>query len=243
MHADPTQFHHQEQTMKTLQHHLAAATAALALFGAGAPAQAATATLYGARADFLAALGGASTVSQDFEGYASGTNLSGVQVLPGVTMSTNLSSLDVFNSPSLGQIAFATSRNQPEALYDIALSGGYKAFGFDIAGYDPNTPGPGFLSFYFADGDLSYTLIPVLPNNATETTPLFFGVISDQAVVGVRWSEGPEIGGINCCEETGLDNLIAAAPVPEPGSGALLFGGLGAGAWLVRRRRIAADRA
>jgi hypothetical protein len=59
----------------------------------------------------------------------------------------------------------------------------------------------------------------------------------------VRWSEGPEIGGINCCEETGLDNLIAAAPVPEPGSSALLFSGLSAGAWLLRRRRVDADRA
>ncbi len=229
--------------MKTIQHHLTVATAALALFGAWGAADAATATLYGTRADFLTALGGASTVSQDFEGYAAGASLAGVQVLPGVTMSTNLASLDVFNSPSLGKVAFATSRDQPEALYDIALTGGYQAFGFDIAGFDPSTPGPGFLSFFFADGDLTYTLIPVLPTNATETTPLFFGVISDQAVVGVRWSEGPEIGGINCCEETGLDNLIAAAPVPEPGSSALLFSGLTAGAWLVRRRRLASDRA
>lgn len=227
--------------MKSIHHHLSVATAALALLGAWGSAEAATATLFGTRADFLTALGAASTVSQDFEGYAAGTNLTGVQVLPGVTMSTNLDSLNVFSTGSTGKVAFATSRNQPEALYDVKLSGGYTAFGFDIAGFDPNTPGPGFLSFYFADGDLTYTLIPVLPNNPTELTPLFFGVISDTALVGMRWSEGPEIGGINCCEETGLDNLIAAAPVPEPGSSALLFGGLGAGAWLMRRRRIESE--
>jgi hypothetical protein len=232
----------QEFTMKTVHQHLTVATAALALLGAFGSAEAATATLFGARADFLTALGGASTVSQDFEGYAAGTSLSGVQVLPGVTMSTNLDSLNVFSTGSTGNVAFATSRNLPEALYDITLSGGYKTLGFDIAAFDPATPGPGFLSFYFADGDLTYTLIPVLPTNPTESTPLFFGVISDTELVGVRWSEGPEIGGINCCEETGLDNLIAAAPVPEPHSGALLFGGLGAGAWLLRRRRIGAEQ-
>ena len=219
------------------------ATVALAvaatLAASMASAHATTATLYGTRAEFIAALAGAPTLTQSFEGFAAGTSLVGVQVLPQVTVSTNLASLEVMDGGAISKIAFASSRNQPEAQYNIQLGGDYRAFGFDIVGFDPATPGPGFLSFFFADGDLTYTLIPVLPTNATETTPLFFGVISNTRLVGIRWSEGPELGGIACCEETGLDNLIAAAPVPEPNSGLLMAGALGAAGWALRRRRWA----
>jgi hypothetical protein len=160
-----------------------------------------------------------------------------VQVLPGVTMSTNLANLDVFNSGALGNVAFATTRNQPETFYDINVAGAYKAFGFEINAYDPATTGPGFLSFFFTDGDTTYTQIPVLPP-ATESTPIFFGVIADKAVTKITWSEGPELN-FSCCEETVIDNLVAAQPVPEPSSGLLLAGGLGAAGWLIRRRRPA----
>ena len=202
-------------------------------------AHATTATLYGTRAAFITALAGAPTLTQNFESYAAGSSLLGVQVLPQVTLSTNLAHLDAVDSAGIGRIAFASSRNLPEAEYNIQLGGNYKAFGFEIVGFNPATPGTGFLSFFFGDGDLTYTLIPVLPTNATEATPLFFGVISDQRLTGIRWSEGPELGGIACCEETGLDNLIAAAPVPEPGPGWLMAGGLGAASWVLRRRRKA----
>ena len=229
--------------MKTLEFKLSRALVATALAAALAAsmgsAQATTATLYGTRAEFLTALGGAATVTQDFQSFAAGSNLAGVQVLPQVTLSSNLASLAVLDSATLGKVAFASPRNQPEATYDIHFGGNYKAFGFDIAGFDPATPGPGFLSFFFADGDITYTLIPVLPTNANESTPLFFGVISSSRLTGIRWSEGPELGGIACCEETGLDNLIAAAPVPEPGRGLLMAGGLGAAGWALRRRRYA----
>jgi hypothetical protein len=205
------------------------------LAGSVGGAQAVTATLYGTRAEFLAGLAGAPTVTQDFNSMAVGTNLLGMNVLPGVTMSTNLDSLNVFNSVSLGNVAFATTRNLPEAEYNINVNNAYKAFGFEINAYDPATPGPGLLSFFFADGDITYTLIPVLPP-LTESTAIFFGVIADKAITRITWSEGPEIA-FNCCEETVIDNLIAAQPVPEPGSWMLMAGGLAACAWVTRRRR------
>jgi hypothetical protein len=207
---------------RTLQT-LCCAAASTLLLGT---AQAASPTLFGNQAAFLAALGATPTQTQNFEGYAPGTNLIGVQVLPGVTIGTNLAQLEVFQSIGPNRVAFASDRNQPEAIYNIRLGAGYLAFGFEITGFDPATPGPGFLDFIFADGDTTYTGIPVLPTNPTESTPLFFGIISDVPVLGIRWSEGPETNGIDCCEETGLDNFIAANPVPEPGTYGLMALGL-----------------
>lgn len=220
-----------------LLHQAACLGVALAAMGLAGGAQAATATLFGDRTDFLTALGGASTVTQDFEGFADGANLLGVDLLPGVTATTNLAELRVFQGSGDKEM-FISDRNQPEAIYDLHLAPGYHAFGFDIEAFNPATPGPGFLNVYFSDGDTTYTGIPVLPTNATEDDPIFFGVISDKAITRITWSEGPEIGGIQCCEETALDNLVAANPVPEPsavallGAGGALIGGLGA----VRRR-------
>jgi hypothetical protein len=214
-----------------------ATTLAVSLAGAITGAQAVTATLYGTRAEFLTGLAGAPTVQQDFNSMAAGTNLVGMNVLPGVTMSTNLPNLSVFNSVGLGNVAFANApRNLPESVYTINVNNAYKAFGFEINAYDPATAGPGFLSFFFADGDTTYTLIPVLPP-ATESTPLFFGVIADKAITKITWSEGPELN-FSCCEETVIDNLIAAQPVPEPSTALMMFAGIGAAGWLARRRRV-----
>jgi hypothetical protein len=218
--------------MNITKHFAVAALAAAATLGS---AHAATVSLFGTRADFLTGIGAVPTLTQDFEGYATGANLVGVDVLPGISVSTNLDSLTVFNSASLGKSAFASTRNQPEAIYNINFTGDTKAFGFDIAAFNPDTPGPGFLSFFFADGDTTYTLIPVLPSNATEQDPLFFGVVSSSPLTSIKWSEGPEINGFSCCEETGLDNFVTLSPIPEPSSWALMIAGLGSLGWYVRR--------
>ena len=55
-------------------------------------AQAAVFTVYGDRTAFLTALGG-TTITQDFESFADGQNMAGVDFLPGVSVSTNMDRL------------------------------------------------------------------------------------------------------------------------------------------------------
>ncbi len=221
--------------MQTSRHHHRRALLTAALLAAATGANAATAVIYGDRTDFLAALGGAPTVTQDFEGYADGTSMFGVEFLPGVTADTNLAQLEIFQGSGDKEL-FILGRNQSTADYEVLVGGNYRALGFDIEAFDPATPGPGFLSYFFTDGDITYTGIPILPLNATENDPLFFGVISDTPIQSILWSEGPETDGISCCEETALDNFVAS-PVPVPAAGWLLASGLGALA--LRRRKSA----
>lgn len=220
------------------QHHTfqRLATASLLALVAASGAQAANVTLFGDRTAFMSAIGASPVVTQDFESFSAGTNLSGVEILPGVTAATNLANLNVFQGSGDKEM-FATTRNQPEATYTLNIGGSYKSFGFDIEAYNPATPGPGFLDIYFADGDATYQSIPVLPTNATENDPLFQGIVSDTAITKIVWREGPEIGGVACCEETALDNFVAVQAVPEPGTTAMLLAGLGIfGLPAVRRR-------
>lgn len=221
--------------------HRLAATALLAITATGA-SQAANVTLFGDRATFLAAIGAAPVVTQDFESFASGTDLAGIDILPGVNVSTNLANLNVFQGFGDKEL-FATTRDLPEAEYSINVTGLYTSIGFDIDAFNPATPGPGFLDYYFADGDTTYQGIPVLPLNATENDPIFQGIISDTAITRIVWREGPEIGGISCCEETALDNFVAVQAVPEAGTTAMLLGGLGIVVLPAVRRRLGQLRA
>lgn len=202
----------------------ALAMLATSLLASASSTYAATAVIHGDRTDFLNALGGAPTFTQDFEGYAAGTDMLGVEFLPGVTADTNLDSIEIFQGSGDKEL-FIHSRNQPTAEYEILVGGNYRAMGFDIEAFDPATPGPGFLSFFFTDGDITYTGIPILPLNATESDPLFFGVISDTPIASILWSEGPETDGISCCEETALDNFVVS-PVPIPAAAWLFASGL-----------------
>lgn len=194
------------------------------LLAGASTTHAATAVIHGDRTSFLNALGGAPTSTQDFEGYAAGTNMFGVEFLPGVTADTNLGSLEIFQGSGDNEL-FILGRDQPTAEYEILVGGNYRAIGFDIEAFNPATPGPGFLSFFFTDGDITYTGIPILPLNATENDPLFFGVISDTPIASILWSEGPETDGISCCEETSLDNFVTS-PVPIPAAAWLFASGL-----------------
>lgn len=177
------------------------------------PVFSATYTTYGLtanaaadRASFTAGLGGALALQQDFETYTPGTDLDGVEFLPGISATSNMDNVQAF-STSGTTVLFGFPRVALiDDYYDIGITAQYRAVGFDIIAYDPNTPGPGHLKVDFSDGDS--TTIDVYPNNLTESDPLFFGVISDTPITNIRWTEGPELGGGN--EETGLDNFIVS---------------------------------
>jgi len=186
-------------------------------------------------ASFQAALAGAPTFTQDFEGMASGTNLLGVPFLPGVTASSTGTTLEVFDSAAIGHLMFGTPRTGTEFHYDIVLSSPYNAIAFDIQAFDPRAQ-PGHLEVFFADAtSTSFNIGPA----ASETTPVFFGIVAGGNISSVRWSEPFDPISARCCEETGLDNFVIAQAVPEPSEVALLSAGLGVllGAGRLRKRR------
>jgi hypothetical protein len=185
---------------------------------------------------FQAALGGAPTFTQDFEAMAPGTNLLGVPFLPGVTAATTGTTLEVFNSASIGHVMFGSPRTGSEFHYDVNLSTPYNSIAFDIQAFDPNAK-KGRLDVFFADAtSTSFDIGP----GATETTPVFFGIVASSAIASLRWNEPAEPLTGKCCEETALDNFVVATAVPEPSSVALLGVGLLAvfGTRLLRQRRL-----
>lgn len=173
-------------------------------------------------ASFQAALGGAPSFSQDFEGLAAGTNLLLGPVLPGVTAATTGTSLEVFNSASIGHVMFGSPRTGSEFHYDLNLGNPYNAIAFDIQAFDPRAKA-GTLDVVFADA--SSTSFNISPG-ATETTPVFFGIVAGGDITSVRWREPLEPLTGKCCEETALDNLVVARAVPEPSNVLLIGAGL-----------------
>jgi hypothetical protein len=212
---------------------LAAAVVGIAL-SAARPVQAVPSfTVFTSLATFQAALAGAPAFTQDFEGFADDADLFGVEFLPGVTASTNGTTLEVFLSATLGKSMFASPRTGAELYYDVFLGTPYHAIAFDIQAFDPDSA-PGRLDVHFADASsTSFDMAPGL----TETTPVFFGIIASDSIARIRWNEPLDPLSGSCCEETGLDNFVVAA-VPEPST--LLLFTLSLGALSLRRFR---DRA
>ncbi|MBI3346726.1 MAG: hypothetical protein HY020_05880 [Burkholderiales bacterium] len=209
---------------------------ALALSAAGI-AHAATVSFFSNLGAWEAAISGAAQV-QDFSGYATGTDLTGVSVLPGVTLTSSIGPVEVFGA-SKSAMAFGPRTN---TYYDAYYELPFMAAALDITGFEsnPNDPstaaGPGSILFMFSDG--SAHGISIAGN--TLGSPRFVGVVSDIAIVSFRWVEAYEYDGGN--EETGLDNLRVAMrttadpqPLPLPGSLPLAMLALGL-VPLVRRR-------
>lgn len=215
--------------------------AAASLLGA-LPASAATLFIGDKAANlaaFTAALGGAATQTQDFEGFADGANLFGVNFLPGTTGTTNAAQLEVFQGSGDKELFASdnTTRAAGNLFYQFNV-GAFNAFGFDLEAYDPATPGPTVLEILFADN--SVQSIDIFPTNPTEGTPIFVGIISPLDIVRIVLREGPEIGG-QLNEEIAFDNFIAAqvAEVPVPAA-IWLFGSALAGfGYSARRKRNA----
>jgi hypothetical protein len=181
-----------------------------------------TFTTYTNLPSFQAALGGASTSTQDFEALAAGTNLFPIDILPGVTASTTGTTLEVFNSASIGHIMAGFPRTGSEFHYDVNLSTPYNAIAFDIQAFDPAAQA-GRLDVFFTDAtSTSFNISP----GATESTPVFFGIVANGDIASIRWNEPLEPLSGKCCEETGMDNFVIAHAVPEPSSVLLLGVGL-----------------
>src|SRR5207344_1359019 len=122
--------------------------------------------------------------TQDFEGFAPNFNLVGQSILPGIT-GASTGSLEVFASASIGKIMFGSPRTGSEFHYDVNLSTPYNAITFDIQAFDPHAQ-PGRLDVFFADAtSTSFNIAP----GATETTPVFFGIVAGGAISRIRWNE------------------------------------------------------
>lgn len=199
-----------------------------------APVQAATLTIHATELAFLAAAGGP-VASQDFEGYAIGTDLSGVAFLTGVSATTNMDDLQVFGAAD--HRLFGTGgRSSGDARYDIALSLPTRALAFDIDAFE-SVPGesstaasPGIVTVWFADlTSRSFNVSGNLTGAA-----IFIGLTSDTDITSVRWAEALE-GNQAGNEETALDNFRVVQRVAEPTT--LLLLGSGLVGLLARRRR------
>lgn len=209
------------------------AAAALAL---AAGAQAADYTAFATLSDWQAAAGGAVAV-QTFQGYDSGSLMSGVEFLPGVSATTSAEPLRVYAN-YLGEkflFRFGSTEAGNVAHYDFALSQPNRAVALDIVSFeaDPGEPstaaGPGRLTVSFADATTAQFDIAGNPTGS----PVFFGITANRSITGLRWTEPLELDGLT--EETGIDNFRVAA-VPEPASLAMGLLGLGVLGLRLRRR-------
>jgi hypothetical protein len=221
-----------------MRHTLARLALAATLAAAGT-AQAASVTLFTNLAAWEAAVTGSAQV-QDFSTYNTGDDLTGVQVLPGLTLSSNIGGpMHVFGANNVAT-AFGPARQAGNAYYEGSYALPFLAAALDITSFE-SVPGDGttaiddgVLSFLFSDGTTQDFLVS---GNATGS-PIFMGVIADSAITSFRWTEAHEASQGN--EETGLDNFRVAMrdtnQVPLPGTLPLALLAMGV-LPLVRRRR------
>lgn len=210
---------------------------ALALASTGL-AHAATATLYSNLAAWQAAVTGSAQL-QDFSSFSTGDDLTGVNVLPGLTLSSNMGgNMHVFGANNVAT-AFGATRQTGTGYYEGNYALPFLAAAMDITSFeaDPNNPSTaqdtGTMTFWFSDGTSQSLAIAGSPTGAA----IFVGIVSDSAITSFRWAEAHEASGGN--EETGLDNFRVAMrdanQVPLPGTLPLAM--LALGVLPVARRR------
>jgi hypothetical protein len=213
------------------------AIANLLLFAIVSYTSAATSTFYSDLASFSAAAGGP-LLTQDFSGYANGSNLRNVEILPGVSVDSNMNTLEAFFTGDTTLFGNG-GRASGNAYYDVNLALPHRAASFEIISFEAiagslsTAQDAGLLTVFFTDATSAQ-----LPINGNPTgDAIFRGVVSDTPISSIRWAEAHEGRGGN--EETALDNFSVLREVPEPASSSLCCAML-LSALLAGRRRQAA---
>ncbi|MEM6403330.1 MAG: S8 family serine peptidase, partial [Cyanobacteria bacterium P01_D01_bin.116] len=168
----------------------------------------ATFNIFSSIEEYNNALGINPVSTQDFESFANGTDLDGVEFISGISATSNLPRVEVFQGSEDKELFILDRRSvSDDSFYEINFSESYNAVGFDIEAFNPVTPGPAVLDIEFADGES--TSVEIFPTNPTESDPIFFGIVADKPIAKIRLTEGPEVNGIGN-EEIALDNFIVA---------------------------------
>lgn len=201
-------------------------------------ASAANSTFYNNLAAFSAAAGGP-LLTQDFSGYANATNLRNVEFLPGVSVDSNMNTVQAFFTGDTTLFGGGGGREGGNAFYDVNLTLPHQAVAFEIDAFDAVAGNPStaqdaaLMTVFFTDATSS----PLPINGSPTGDTIFFGVVSDTPISKIRWAEAHEGSGGN--EETALDNFSVLRAVPEPAS-SILFCAMLPTSLLTRRRRQAA---
>ena len=160
-------------------------------------------------ASFTAALGSATTATQDFSDFANGP-FSGPSLIAGVVdVASSFDALEIRDAERFLFGLGVTVRQAGNGHYDFTFAEPLTARGmaFDLIAQNPAT-GPALVVVTAGGGSAS---LPV-SNPDSEDTPNFIGMIASVEIASVVVNEGPEIGGSGN-EEIGLDNFVVA-PIP-----------------------------
>ena len=199
-----------------------------ALVAAGGSSQAAL-TVFSSLASFQAAVGVIGT--DTFAGF----NISGVTNSPinrsaGAYTYSGSAANGFFGGGSLADPFLSTNLAGDSIV--ITPQAGVAGIAGNIFGSD--------ISGAFALGPITYTVLDSLGATSTGTispTSLtagsFIGFVSDASITSMTLTGS----GVAPVLWPSIDNLALAAPIPEPGTYALMLGGLGLVGFLARRRR------
>ncbi|MUI12390.1 PEP-CTERM sorting domain-containing protein [Massilia dura] len=129
----------------------------------------------------------------------------------------------------------SSSRRTDSITFDtfgtpIAGAGGY-FWGSDIAGYTVFAPYITVTATDSTGATLTYTITDPVPTS-------FLGFVSDARIVSLSVATGDQLGADGYGIWPTVNNLhLSVAAVPEPGTWAMLLGGLGMLCWTARRRQ------
>ncbi len=221
--------------MKLMQSMMVAvsATGVMALAGVSSGSY----STHSSEASFNAAVGGAgNVVSQDFQGFSTGDDMTGPSTfLGGVEGSTNLGALEVFGAVNglFGLNGGTTARADGVAYYQFDYALPYLSAAFWIRSWDPNSS-PATIDVFFDGG--SSDSFQISQTGLSETDDqVFLGITSGVAITRIVIHEPIENDTLGS-EEIGF-SWVAVSRVPGAGvPAAMALGMIGLGA---RRRRSA----